>query len=288
MKNKQYSTFIEYVGITVGCALMAVGIVFFLQPNTIAPGGVTGIGVVVQKLIGVPIDVTNLVINIPLFISGVILLGGAFGMKTAYATVMLSGFIRFFIIMSGNSPVVTKDLLLSAIFGGVIMGAGIGLVFRSGGTTGGTDLAGAILNKYFPNLSIAKLMMILDLMVVVTAGLVVKNVEISLYSIIALYILVQMADFIVDGLSYSKAFYIISNDSDKIGKKINCELDRGVTALQGRGVYTGAEKDVLLCVVNRAQVAKLKKLVYEIDEKAFIMVTTIHEVLGEGFKEVKK
>ncbi|MBU5674983.1 YitT family protein [Alkaliphilus sp. MSJ-5] len=288
MKNKKYSTFIEYVGITVGCALMAVGIVFFLQPNTIAPGGVTGIGVVVQKLIGVPIDVTNLVINIPLFISGVILLGGAFGMKTAYATVMLSGFIRFFIIMSGDSHVVTNDLLLSAIYGGVIMGAGIGLVFRSGGTTGGTDLAGAILNKYFPNLSIAKLMMILDLMVVVAAGLVVKNVEISLYSIIALYILVQMADFIVEGLSYSKAFYIISNHSDKIGKKINSELDRGVTALQGRGFYTGAEKDVLLCVVNRAQVAKLKKLVYEIDEKAFIMVTTIHEVLGEGFKEVKK
>ncbi|QUH18741.1 YitT family protein [Alkaliphilus sp. B6464] len=288
MKNKKYSTFIEYVGITVGCALMAVGIVFFLQPNTIAPGGVTGIGVVVQKLIGVPIDVTNLVINIPLFISGVILLGGAFGMKTAYATVMLSGFIRFFIIMSGDSHVVTNDLLLSAIYGGVIMGAGIGLVFRSGGTTGGTDLAGAILNKYFPSLSIAKLMMILDLMVVVTAGLVVKNVEISLYSIIALYILVQMADFIVEGLSYSKAFYIISNHSDKIGKKINSELDRGVTSLQGRGFYTGAEKDVLLCVVNRAQVAKLKKLVYEIDEKAFIMVTTIHEVLGKGFKEVKK
>lgn len=288
MKNKKYNTFIEYVGITVGCALMAVGIVFFLQPNTIAPGGVTGIGVVVQKLIGVPIDVTNLVINIPLFISGVILLGGAFGMKTAYATVMLSGFIRFFIIMSGNSHVVTNDLLLSAIYGGVIMGAGIGLVFRSGGTTGGTDLAGAILNKYFPSLSIAKLMMILDLMVVVAAGLVVKNVEISLYSIIALYILVQMADFIVEGLSYSKAFYIISNHSDKIGKKINSELDRGVTSLQGRGFYTGAEKDVLLCVVNRAQVAKLKKLVYEIDEKAFIMVTTIHEVLGEGFKEVKK
>ncbi len=288
MKNKKYSAFIEYVGITVGCALMAVGIVFFLQPNTIAPGGVTGIGVVVQRLTGVPIDVTNLVINIPLFISGVILLGGAFGMKTAYATVILSGFIRFFIIMSGDSHVVTNDLLLSAIYGGVIMGAGIGLVFRSGGTTGGTDLAGAILNKYFPSLSIAKLMMILDLMVVVAAGLVVKNVEISLYSIIALYILVQMADFIVEGLSYSKAFYIISNHSDKIGKKINFELDRGVTSLQGRGFYTGAEKDVLLCVVNRAQVAKLKKLVYEIDEKAFIMVTTIHEVLGEGFKEVKK
>jgi len=287
MKNKRYSKFIEYIGITVGCALMGLGLVLFLQPNTIAPGGVTGLAIVIQTLTGVPIDITNLVINIPLFIAGILLLGGAFGMKTAYATIMLSVFIRIFNIF-GNGYILTNDLLLSAIYGGVIMGTGIGLVFRSGGTTGGTDLAGAILNKYFPNLSIAKLMMILDLMVVITAGLVVKNVEISLYSIITLYILVQMADFIVDGLNYSKAFYIISNSSDEIGKKINSELYRGVTALQGKGVYTGAERDVLLCVVNRAQVARLKKLVYEIDEKAFMMVTTIHEVLGEGFKEVKK
>lgn len=287
MKNKRYSAWIEYLGITIGCALMGIGIVFFLEPNTIAPGGVTGIGVVIQSLTGIPVDVTNLVINIPLFISGVILLGSAFGMKTAYATVMLSVSIRVFTII-GHGYVLTHDLLLSSIYGGVIMGTGIGLVFRSGGTTGGTDLAGAILNKYFPNLSIPKAMMVLDLMVVVAAGLVVRNIEISLYSVITLYILVQMADFIVDGLNYSKAFYIISNHSDEIGKQINTELYRGVTALQGRGFYTGSERDVLLCVVNRAQVARLKKLVYEIDEKAFIMVTTVHEVLGEGFKEAKK
>src|SRR5690606_2634012 len=147
--------------------------------------------------------------------------------------------------------ILTHDLLLSSIYGGVIMGTGIGLVFRNGGTTGGTDLGGAILNKYFPNFSVAKFMMVLDFSIVVMAGLIVKNVETSLYSIITLYILVHMADFIVEGLSYSKAFYIISNHSDEIGKKINTELDRGVTALEGRGFYTGAQKDVLLCVVNR-------------------------------------
>lgn len=287
MKNKKYNTVMEYLGITVGCALMSLGLVFFLEPNTIAPGGVTGLGIVIQRVSGIPIDVTNLVINIPLFISGIFILGGSFGAKTAYATVMLSVFIRIFNTF-GQGFVLTHDLLLSAIYGGVIMGIGIGTVFRSGGTTGGTDLAGAILNKYFPNLSIAKLMSILDFMVVVTAGLVMKNVETSLYSIIALYIVAQMADFMVEGLSYSKAFYIISDRSDEIGKKINCELDRGVTALQGKGFYTGADREVLLCVVNRVQVARLKKLVYEIDEKAFIMVTTIHEVLGEGFKKIQK
>ncbi len=266
---------------------MALGLVFFLEPNTIAPGGVTGLAIVVQKVIGVPIDITNLVINIPLFIAGIFILGGGFGAKTGYATVLLSAFIRI-LNTFGQGFVLTDDLLLSAIYGGVAMGIGIGIVFRCGGTTGGTDLAGAIINKYLPNLSIAKLMSILDFMVVVTAGVVMKNVETSLYSIIALYIVSQMADFIVDDLSHSKAFYIISNHSDDICKKIISELDRGITILEGRGFYTGDNKDVILCAVDRAQVARLKKLVYEIDERAFIMVTTVHEILGEGFKDVKK
>lgn len=288
MNNSKYRVIIDYIGLTVGCGLMGLGLVLFLEPNTIAPGGVTGLAIVIQRLIGLPIDLTNLLINVPLFIAGIFLLGGAFGAKTAYATVMLSASIRLFIIILGEGYIVTNDLLLSAVYGGVIMGVGIGMVFRFGGTTGGTDLAGAIINKYLPGLSIAKLMMILDLLVVIIAGLVVKNIEISLYSIIALYILGQMADFIVEGLNYSKAFYIISNNSEEIGKKIISELDRGVTALAGRGFYTGSNKDILMCVVNRAQVTKVKKIVYEIDENAFVMVTTTHEVLGEGFKRVKK
>ncbi len=285
MKNKGYKVLFDYIGITLGCVLMVTGLVLFLMPNTIAPGGVTGLAIIIKELTGIPIDLTNLVVNIPLFIAGIILLGGAFGIKTAYATIAFSAIIRIFIIIFGDGHVLTNDLLLSAIYGGVIMGVGIGIVFRSGGTTGGTDLAGAIINKLFPSFSIAKSMMILDLTIVITAGIIVKNIEISLYSIITLYILVNMADFIVEGLNYSKAFYIISNHSNEIGKQINLELDRGVTALKGRGFYTGEQKDVLLCVVNRTQVARLKNLVYEIDDKAFLMVTTFHEVLGEGFKK---
>ena len=287
MKNKGFEILIEYTGIILGCALIALGLVLFFAPNTIAPGGVTGLSVVIQKAFHIPIDVTNLAINIPLFIIGLFILGSTFGLKTIFATVTLSAFTRLFIIMFGNSYVLTSDLLLSAIYGGVIVGAGIGFVFRSGGTTGGTDLAGAIINKYFPHFSIAKSMMILDLVIVIIAGIIVKNIEISLYSAIALYIMVHMADFVIEGLNYSKAFYIISNYPEEIGRKINLELDRGVTALEGRGFYTGEQKDVLLCVVNRAQVAKLKKLVHEIDDDAFIMVTTIHEVLGEGFKQIE-
>ncbi len=287
MKNKVYNILFEYMGIALGCALIAIGLVLFLAPNTIAPGGVTGLSVVVQEVFHVPIDVTNLAINIPLFIIGLFILGGVFGIKTIFATIMLSAFTRLFIIMFGGSYILTADLLLSAIYGGVIVGAGLGFVFRSGGTTGGTDLAGAMINKYFPRFSVAKSMMILDLTIIIIAGVIVKNIEISLYSVISLYIIVHMADFVIEGLNYSKAFYIISNYPDEIGRKINLELDRGVTILEGRGFYTGEQKDVLLCVVNRAQVAELKKLVHEIDDDAFIMVTTIHEVLGEGFKQIE-
>ncbi len=287
MKGSGYRTLFEYIEITFGSALTAVGLVLFLVPNIIAPGGVTGLAIVVREIFHIPVDITNLVVNIPLFVIGLFILGSTFGIKTAYATVMLSAFIRLFTIIFGDSYTLTGDLLLSAIYGGVIAGAGIGFVFRGGGTTGGTDLAGAIINKYFPGLSVAKSMMMLDLAIVVAAGFISKNIEISLYSIMALYILVHMADFIVEGLNYSKAFYIISNRPEEIGKKVNLELDRGVTVLRGKGFYTGEQKNVLLCVVNRAQVARLKDIVHEIDNKAFVMVTTVHEVLGEGFKQIE-
>lgn len=286
IQNKKYRVLVEYLAIALGSGLLAFSLVFFLEPNTIAPGGVTGFAILIQKIFGIPIDLTNLAVNIPLFIAGIMILGKAFGAKTAYATIMLSVFIRFFYMFFGEIAV-TDDLLLAAIYGGVISGVGLGIVFRYGGTTGGTDLGGAILNKFFPNLSTAKMMMLLDLVVVIAAGLVERRIETSLYSIIALYILVKLIDFIVEGLSYAKAFYIISSDPEVMGRKITQELHRGVTALSGKGVYTGSNRDVLLCVVNRAQVAKLKRIVHEVDPKAFMMVSTIHEVLGEGFKEAK-
>ncbi|AOT71714.1 YitT family protein [Geosporobacter ferrireducens] len=279
------SVLLDYILITVGTLIMALGLIYFLEPYTIAPGGVTGLAIVVNKVLGIPIDVTNLVINIPLFILGLMTLGSRFGLKTAYGTFMLSLFIRMFIISLGQNIIMVEDLLLAALYGGVLMGVGIGLVFRAGGTTGGTDLAASILNKYFPNMSIPKMMMALDLVIVTLAGIVNRRLETSLYSIIALYILVKIADFIVEDLSYGKAFFIISKESKAIGKQILTTLDRGVTVLKATGFYTGNDRDVLLCIVDRTQVAKLKNIVHSIDGDAFIMVTTVHEVLGEGFKK---
>ncbi|EOC99541.1 YitT family protein [Caldisalinibacter kiritimatiensis] len=282
INKRWYNYLIEYLGITIGTVIMAISLNMLLEPNTIAPGGVTGLAIVIKKILNIPIDITNLAINIPLFIAGVLILGKAFGAKTLYATFALSFFIR--ILPQSN---LTEDLLLAAVFGGVLIGLGLGIVFKFGGTTGGTDLAGAILNKYFPGLSTATLMMIIDLCVVVIAGVVDKKIETSLYSIIALYILVKVIDLILEGLGYAKAFLIISNTPEELGEIILDELKRGVTVLRGKGMYTGKDRDVLLCVVNRSQITKLKEIVHEVDEKAFVMITDIHEVLGEGFKEIK-
>lgn len=276
----------DYILLLIGTFILALGIYWFLEPNTIAPGGVTGLAIVIKKITGVEVAITNLIINVPLFILGLVVLGKAFGFKTALGTLFLSIYLMI-LNKFGLEIALTDDLLLASIFGGICSGLGIGMVFRSGGTTGGTDLAGAILHNYFPSLSIAKLMMILDLFVIVTAGIVDKNIETSLYSMIALYTIVKVADFIVEGLDYSKSFQIVTDHPDEIGKALLENLDRGVTSLYGKGMYSGKDKQVLLCVVHRGQVAKAKKIIYDIDHRAFIMVTTTHEVLGEGFRESK-
>lgn len=279
--KKWYKYLIDYIAITIGTVIMAISLNMFLEPNMIAPGGVSGFGIVLQKVTNglIKVDVTNLLINIPLFIAGVMILGKAFGTKTLYATLSLSLFIR---ILPNN--VATNNLLLASIFGGLLIGIGIGMVFKFGGTTGGTDLAGAILHKYIPSLSIAKLMMVIDFMVVIFAGLVDRKLDTALYSTIALYILVKVIDQIMEGLSYSKAFLIISEKPEEIGKAILKDIDRGATVLKGKGMYTGLERDVLLCVVNRAEITKLKELIHRLDNRSFVMVTDIQEVLGEGFK----
>lgn len=284
IKKYWYRHLAEYLGVTVGTFIMAIGINIFLEPNTIAPGGVTGLGIVLQKITNglVTVWATNLVVNIPLFIAGVMILGKSFGVKTLYGTFILSFFL--WLIPETNA---TQDLLLSSVFGGVILGAGLGIVFKAGGTTGGTDLAGAIMNRFFPGLSTATHMMIVDMIVVVSAGLVNKRIDLPLYSVIALYILVKVIDIILEGISYAKAFFIISDHPEAIGKTILEQLDRGVTILKGKGLYSGLDKDVLLCVVNRAQMAKVKEIVSQVDKRAFIMITDMHEVLGEGFKEMK-
>lgn len=287
MLHKIQKEGLNYIVISLGALIMAIGIVFFLEPHTIAPGGVTGLAIVIYKIVGIPIEVTNLAINIPLFILGLMILGKTFGFKTAYGTIMLSLAIKLVKYYLPTNFLATDDLLLAAVFGGLLLGIGIGLIFKFGGTTGGTDLAAAIISKYVKGLGIPKIMMFIDFIILVTAGIVNRNLETPLYSMIALFSLVKIADFIVDGMDYSKAFYIISDKHQEIGDAIINKINRGATALKAEGVFTGKDKQVILCVVNRAQISKLKALVYSIDNNAFVMVSTVHEVLGEGFRPIQ-
>lgn len=279
--KKWYNTIFSYISLTIGVLIMAISLEYFLGPNTIAPGGVTGFAVVINKLISIPIYVTNLAINIPLFILGMKTLGKSTAIKTIYSTLLLSFFLKFL-----PKAVLTQDMLLATIFGGVLMGIGLGIVFKFGGTTGGTDLAGSILNNKFPNLSTVTFMTIIDLFVVVFAGIVDKRVETSLYSIISMYVVMKVVDGILEGIGYLKGFIIITDKAQEVSERLMIELDRGVTSLKGKGMYTKLDKEVLLCVVNRAQFSKVKKIVKEVDPRAFVMVSEIYEVLGEGFKEI--
>ncbi|WP_234978648.1 YitT family protein [Anaerosalibacter sp. Marseille-P3206] len=281
--KKWYKEIISYAGIVLGVMISAVAFNFFLEPNNIAPGGVTGLAIVIRTVTGIPIYLTNLIINIPLFIIGVVVLGKAFGAKTLFATFGLSFFLKIV-----PYRVATEDLLLASVFGGILLGFGLGLVFKSGGTTGGTDLAGAILNKCFPRVSISSYMMAIDGIVVAIAGLASRKLEISLYSVIALYLVIKVINTMLEGVGYVKAFLIITEKPEELGQAIMRDIQRGVTLFKGKGMYTKEEKDILLCVVNRSQFTKLKELVNAIDAKAFLMVTDMYEVIGEGFQEIKK
>ncbi|NMB06785.1 MAG: YitT family protein [Tissierellia bacterium] len=283
MDRDWYKIIIDIIGLTIGVFLLAIGLVFFLEPNAIAPGGVTGFAIVLKQITGIPVYITNLAINIPLFIIAVMTLGKNFGWKTLYSTGILSFFLKIIPLQ-----IVTPDYLLASIFGGLVSGIGLGLVFRFGGTTGGSDLIGAILNKSFPSISIATFMMGIDALVVIFAGIVAKNIDTSLYSIISLFVTAKVIDLILEGIGYSKGFLIITEKTEEISQKIMEDLDRGVTLLKGTGMYTKEEKDILLCVVSRSQFMKTKNIVNDIDKDAFIMVTEISEVLGEGFEEINK
>lgn len=281
-KNIFKSLALESIGLIFGCIFMSVGINMFLKPYTIAPGGLSGLSVVIGKLTGLPISVVMMGIGIPLVIFSVKILGIRDSIKT------LIGMTVFSLILSLTSPLsnaqVTEDVLLCAISGALCLGIGLGIILKMDASTGGTDLIALMLNKVFPSMPISRFMVMLDGMVVISAGIASKNLETALYSGVALYIIVKLVDAIVSNFDYSKAFMIISNQPDNLRDGITNEVKRGVTFLQGKGGYTNEDKNVLLVVVSKNEEIHLKKVIKNIDPCAFIIVSDVHEVLGEGFK----
>jgi len=271
---------INFFWVTMGVAITALGLDMFQVPNKIAAGGTSGVATLLHYLINTPVGMTMLALDVPLYVLGIYRLGLGFGLRSLYGSVSLAVLVDVF---SFFVPVPTRDPLLASLFGGVLVGLGLGLVFRFRGTTGGTDLAAAILRTYM-GINIGQLLFLLDGMVVVAAGLVFQSWELALYALISIFVFSRVIDMVQEGISYAKAFFIISNNNEIIAGKILNDLDRGATALKGRGLYTGSDREVILTVVNRSEVSRLKEIVYQVDPRAFIIVADVREVLGEGFK----
>ncbi|MDU2687738.1 MAG: YitT family protein [Paeniclostridium sordellii] len=285
MKEKGFRGFIfKSIGLVLGCIFMSIGINMFLKPYTIAPGGLSGLSMVIGKVTGLPMSIVMLVIGIPLIVFSVKILGIKNSIKTLIGMSVFSAILSITSYLSNVH--VTEDVLLCSISGALCLGIGLGIILKMDASTGGTDLIALMLNKVFPNVPLSKFMVMLDGMVVISAGLASKNLETALYSGVALYIIVKLVDAIVSDFNYSKAFMIISNEPNVLRDGITREIKRGVTFLQGKGGYTNEDKNVLLVVVSKNEEVHLKKVIKNIDPSAFIIVSDVHEVLGEGFKAI--
>lgn len=279
IKNK---VILDYLGITFGSALTALALTVFLIPNRIAAGGVSGLATVVYYLTNFPVGIMMLIFNIPIFFLGVRVLGASFGARTIYGMIVLSLFTD---LLQPLVAPLTNDLLLATIYGGALAGLGLGIVFNSRGTTGGTDMVARLINHY-TSFSIGQGLLLADGFVVLLAG-VFFNAEVALYAAITILISSKTIDLVQEGFDFAKAVLIISSESERVKAEVINVLDRGLTVLKGYGGYTGDDKNVLLCIISRSEVVKLKRLVYQVDPAAFMIITNVHEALGEGFKEIE-
>ena len=271
--------------ITLGAVIYALAFDWFVAPNQIAMGGVTGLAQIVNSLVPVlPVGVLSILVNVPLFLAGWRLLGGRLLVSSLYAMAVSSLAIDVIAWMHTFPPM---DPILATLYGGAGMGVGLGLVFSQGATTGGTDIIGKLLKLKFPWLPIGKLVMIPDMVVVILAAVVFGTVNAALYGLIQMYLLSKVMDMILYGWDTSRVAYIITDRWEETVQGL-LDMNRGVTLLQGKGAYTGAEKQVLLVAFRQREIVPIKRMLREIDPKAFFIVCDAHEILGEGFGDYQK
>lgn len=283
MKN---SVLKEYSIITLGIILVAFAIEYFYAPNNIAAGGVTGIAIILNAVFpNLSIGVVTLVLNVVLFVVAFMFIDGKFGIKTIYASLGLSliiwGIEKFL-----NPFAITNDLMIATIFGALISAVGMALVFNENASTGGTDILAKILNVFF-HLDIGKSLLAVDFLITL-ASIFVFGVNVALYSMLSIILLGIIVDRLIEGFNVCKSVFIISKNSYEISKYIIDTLERGCTFLSGVGAYTGKDINVLYAVISRNEFIKLKKFIRETDPEAFITVGEVHEVLGEGFNDIRQ
>ena len=279
-KHKYYPLVRDYLMILVGCIIAGASYAYFFVPNNIAPGGITGVATVINHYLPwFPVGAMSFMLNIPLFILGYRSGGKRFMFRSFVAMMLLSLFID---ILPGGA--ITRNAMLASIFGGILLGIGMGLVLRAGTTTGGTDLAAQMVHNRFTFISVGTFLFVIDCAVILLAG-VVFDVQAALVALIALYINTKVIDMVIKGWNTEQQMMIISDNAAEIARHIMRELDRGATFLEATGAYTGEKRGMLYCVVTRSEIMQVKAIVASIDPHAFVTVSEAHEVMGEGFKQ---
>jgi len=268
-------------GVSIGACIVALSLNYFIVPNQITDGGVTGVAILLHYLLGMPTGALVLGLNIPVFLLGFRYMGGRFLILSMCGVLAVSAVLQF----SAGALPVTHDLLLASIFGGLLSGVGMGIIFRAQGSLGGTDILALILKSRF-SFSVGQILLIMDAVIFLIAGVIFKP-ESAMYAVIYVFFATKVVDFVLEGLNHSKAVFIISNKPEVVASDIIKILQRGVTYLYGSGAYSGENKKVIYCVVSRPELARIKEIVKEKDPAAFMAVSEAPEVFGEGFSPVR-
>lgn len=271
--------------IAIGSAIFAIGVDLFLVPNQIGAGGVSGLAIVVNAFIpAISIGLFSIIVNIPLFLAGYRFLGRKFFWGSLAGMLISSVLLDLFALL----PDIPTEPLLGAIYGGLLVGVGCGIVFMQGASTGGGDIAVRLMRYKFPNISMGKLMLLMDMTIAVITGIAFRDINKVLYCIVALFVSSEALDAVIYRFDYSYVAMIITDQDETIRNAIDQRLERGCTYLKGEGAYTGQPKNVIYCAIKRQQVAELKELVMEADPGAFFVLQEAHQVLGEGFERYSK
>jgi uncharacterized membrane-anchored protein YitT (DUF2179 family) len=283
LSKKTAGMLTDALSIFLGCVIMALGMVIFTIPNNLAPGGVSGLATAVAHVLPVNVGFLTLIFNVPVLVVSLIMFGWRSVVRTVFATLAFS--VSIDVLM----PVMftyTNNVLLASVVGGVLIGAGVGILFIRGITTGGTDMITMILRKPFPQLQAGSLMIIIDSVVVLIAVFIFGDIEIALYSAITIFVAGKVIDAIMQGMDFAKIILIITDRQKEILDELTRNLGRGVTEMPARGGFTGKDKSMLLTVARRSEIAATLRAVKKIDPESFVILYNATEVHGEGFKEI--
>ncbi len=267
----------------IGSCFFALGTHCFTAPNHMAPGGATGLATIINFLTGIPIGVLTILINIPILVLGFWKIGRRYMIKTIVSLIAYSFFLDLVLV---RMPVYTNDRMVACIFGGVAMGAGIGLVMSRGGSTGGMDIINKLIQRRFPHLRLGQVQFTTDLIIVTLSISAYGSVEPAFYALICLYITSVALDAVLYGMNVCKMIYIVSKQGDAICSRIHSELDRGATVLKSYGSYTGEERPTIMVAVRQTEYYRLRRIIREVDPDAFVIMTSASEIVGEGFEEL--